>query len=111
IVDSKTLREEDTGTIFPDHDIRAVIHVENPPAQVTYEAVKAIERALILNTVLNKLIIVRIEGEEDLLVLPAVILAPNGSNVIYGQPGEGIVLIKVDVAVQKRFAGLLINFK
>ncbi len=36
-----------------------------------------------------------VNGEEDLLVLPAVLLAEEGSLVFYGQPGKGIVMIKV----------------
>jgi hypothetical protein len=36
-----------------------------------------------------------VNGEEDLLVIPAVLLAKNGSAVVYGQPGRGMVLIKV----------------
>lgn len=42
---------------------------------------------------------VLVEGEEDLLGFPAVIMAPEGSYVLYGQPREGIVhvLITEDV--------------
>lgn len=38
---------------------------------------------------------VLVDGEEDLLTLVAVIAAPQGSLVVYGQPGEGIVLVRV----------------
>ena len=36
-----------------------------------------------------------VNGEEDLLVLPAVLLAKKGDLVFYGQPNKGIVLIRV----------------
>ena len=36
-----------------------------------------------------------IDGEEDLLTLIAILYAPKNAFVIYGQPNEGIVLIKV----------------
>ena len=35
---------------------------------------------------------VAVEGEEDLAALPALYLCPPGGNVVYGQPGEGMVL-------------------
>lgn len=34
-----------------------------------------------------------VDGEEDLLVVPACIHAPDGAAVMYGQPGEGIVVV------------------
>ncbi|MEM1874811.1 MAG: DUF359 domain-containing protein, partial [Candidatus Hadarchaeales archaeon] len=36
-----------------------------------------------------------VEGEEDLVTIPAVLTSPIGSIVIYGQPGEGTVIIEV----------------
>ena len=38
---------------------------------------------------------VLVDGEEDLLTLVAVVVAPQGSLVVYGQPEEGIVLVRV----------------
>jgi uncharacterized protein (UPF0218 family) len=35
-----------------------------------------------------------VEGEEDLAALPALMLAPEGALVLYGQPGEGIVAVR-----------------
>ncbi len=41
-------------------------------------------------------LVCRVEGEEDLAVLPVLLLAPLGSHVFYGQPkGEGLVHIEV----------------
>ena len=37
-----------------------------------------------------------VEGEEDLATLPAILYAPPGSVVVYGQPDEGSVLVKVN---------------
>ncbi|MFC6823988.1 GTP-dependent dephospho-CoA kinase family protein [Halopelagius fulvigenes] len=36
-----------------------------------------------------------VEGEEDLATLPAVVAAPLGASVVYGQPDEGMVLVSV----------------
>jgi len=55
----------------------------------------AIIKAYELNKTGNKVLIV-VDGEEDLAVLPCVITAPPGTVVLYGQPGEGVVLCEVD---------------
>ena len=39
---------------------------------------------------------VLIDGEEDLLAIPAIEAAPLGSALYYGQPGEGVVVVTVD---------------
>ena len=36
-----------------------------------------------------------VDGEEDLLTLVAVLYAPEGSFVVYGQPYQGIIVVKV----------------
>lgn len=48
-----------------------------------------------------------VEGEEDLLVLPAIDLSPKGSVVLYGQPNEGIVLVEVDNKVKRKVHTIL----
>jgi len=110
IIDNRTLRHQEVEPFLPDHDPRAVIHAKNPAGQVAYEAVEALQRGLNLNAELNDTIIVEIIGEEDLLVLPAVILASSGFHVIYGQPGEGIVVIEVTHSIQEIFTRLLTKF-
>jgi uncharacterized protein (UPF0218 family) len=40
--------------------------------------------------------VLHVEGEEDLAAVPAVIVAPAGASVVYGQPGEGMVLVDAD---------------
>jgi len=52
-----------------------------------------------------------VEGEEDLLVIPAVLLAPTDSLVIYGLPSKGICVIKVNTKEKKKFKNLLKLFE
>ena len=52
-------------------------------------------------------VLVRVDGEEDLAALPAVLVAPDGAAVVYGQPGEGMVLVTVDEARRDRCRDLL----
>jgi len=73
-----------------------VIKIKNPPAVITVKSWKQIRKAIKQQQRSKKKpLVLMVEGEEDLLVLPAVIEAPEGSFVVYGQPYEGIVLIKV----------------
>lgn len=40
-------------------------------------------------------VLIEVDGEEDLAALPAIVAAPDGSSVVYGQPGEGMVRVAV----------------
>lgn len=80
-----------------------VVRVKNPAGALTPEMRRAFEGKPPLKIV--------VEGEEDLAAIPAVISAPEGSIVVYGQPGEGVVLIEVTEAKRQEFAGLLKEFK
>lgn len=51
-----------------------------------------------------------IDGEEDLLVLPAIIYAPLGARVYYGQPGEGLVEVVVTHRKKRQALALLGKF-
>ena len=44
--------------------------------------------------------IIVVDGEEDLLALPAIALAPLTSVILYGQPDEGLVIVKVDEGIR-----------
>lgn len=73
----------------------AQLNAENPPGTITPELWKTINQAFeLIKSGFNILIVV--EGEEDLAVMPCVITAPQGSILLYGQPGEGVVLCEVD---------------
>ena len=92
IVDFKSLRRPHSFQHDPTVYFNLWMNVRNPPATITEELLHAIRSAYSMDG--RTLIIV--DGEEDLAALPAVIEAPIGSAVVYGQPGEGIVVIVVD---------------
>ncbi|MFB6081116.1 MAG: GTP-dependent dephospho-CoA kinase family protein [Haloferacaceae archaeon] len=52
-------------------------------------------------------VVIRVEGEEDLAALPAILAVPDGGSVVYGQPGEGMVLVVVDREARDRARALL----
>jgi hypothetical protein len=69
---------------------KKAIYVKNPPGTITEEALKAIQEALKSNSRVKMVV----DGEEDLLALIAVLYAPENSFVVYGQPYEGVVVVK-----------------
>ena len=71
--------------------VEKVFYARNPPGTITEEAIKTIKDALET----DKRAQIVIDGEEDLLTLIAVLHAPEKALVIYGQPKEGLVVIKV----------------
>jgi len=77
--------------------------VKNAPGTITREAVEAIQEAIKSK---HRFKIV-VEGEEDLLTLIAVLYAPENSLVVYGQPHEGIVVVKVTREKKAEVAGIL----
>jgi len=50
---------------------------------------------------------IQVDGEEDLLVLAAVLFSKDGTDVFYGQPNEGMVHVKVSPEAKKKVAGML----
>jgi len=79
----------------------AKVTVENPPGMITSSLWSAIEENLGGGGIIG------VDGEEDLAVIPAVLEAEFGDVVLYGQPDEGMVFIKVDEEVKERVAMLL----
>lgn len=52
-----------------------------------------------------------IRGEEDLIALPAILLAPLGSVVLYGQVGLGVVLTSVTEEMKEKVRSILDKFE
>lgn len=100
IIDGKTLR---TSKETIGRSGYHVLHLKNPAAQIVTEAWEILKKAYSL----KQLVEIIVEGEEDLLTLPAVIIAPNDSLVFYGQPPiagpSGVVMIKVNVEKKEEF--------
>jgi hypothetical protein len=71
--------------------------VSNPPGTLTEGLIQLIIESLETSTQSNQ-IIIEVDGEEDLAVLPAILNAPMDTIILYGQPHEGIVLVKVEEA-------------
>jgi len=94
IIDNRVQRKASNYKIRYDAKI---LKCENPPGTITDELWTTIKKAIKSGD--NFLIIV--DGEEDLAVLPSIILAPADAIILYGQPNEGVVLIKAEKMKQK----------
>lgn len=99
IIDNK---EKRTRTKPLDARARRTFRVRNDPGTIGSEALAAVEEAIESGDA-----IMIVEGEEDLLTLVAMAAAPLGSFVIYGQPGEGLVLVEVNDSARKKACSML----
>ena len=93
IVDGKTEREavrSEVASAMAEADVRR-IEVENPPASLSAALLSALADALSA----GEPVMIEVTGEEDLAALPAIVAAPDGASVVYGQPGEGMVRVPV----------------
>jgi len=77
--------------------------VDNPPAEITTSSIDLIKDALKMKSPVRILV----SGEEDLLVLPVCIHAPDNSIVLYGQPNEGLVIVKITPEIRNKTQRLL----
>ena len=53
---------------------------------------------------------IKVKGEEDLLALPAILLAPLHSIMLYGQMDMGIVMVEVTEEKKKEVMEILKKF-
>ncbi len=92
IVDYRSMREPVPRVSFP---TRNTYRAKNPAGGITMEAWNAIKRAM-----KNREAVILVEGEEDLLALPAIVESPNYAFVIYGQPFQGLVVVTATPATR-----------
>jgi GTP-dependent dephospho-CoA kinase len=88
VVDGKTKREHYKHVKF---NASRVYDIKNEAGTLSPEARRAMAEALKHKDSAR----INVEGEEDLITLLAVKEAPLGSAVMYGQPNEGVVFVKV----------------
>jgi len=77
----------------------------NPPGTIQKEVWPILKKAIKNNE--N----VFVNGEEDLLVIPSVLLSEKNTAVIYGFPEKGVCLIEVSTKMKKDLKELLKKFK
>jgi hypothetical protein len=92
-IDGKTEREAVSETVreaLAGSDGERV-DVTNPPATLTDALLRTLRESLATDGPT----VVYVDGEEDLATLPAIVAAPAGASVVYGQPSQGMVHVPV----------------
>ena len=109
VVDEKIMRkrapkEVIRGTKRPEF---VQTSIDNPAGQITKELVLVLQEVMKHNRPTR----IFVRGEEDLATLPAVIIAPLRSVIIYGQPYKGAVVVTVDEGKKDEAMSLLRQMK
>lgn len=83
--------------------VNTTLFCKNPAGQITKESISTVK-----NGFDSKLPVrITVDGEEDLLVIPVCIFAPANSVVMYGQPNEGLVIVKIDTEIRNKAQKIL----
>ena len=106
IIDGMTKRVElDQKVDTSKFDI--MLEADNPAGQITPSLFKAVAAAL-QN---DQTTCIEVEGEEDLAPIVIHLLAPIGTNVVYGQPNKGVVLRITTLESKEQCRTLLSKFE
>lgn len=100
IVDSLEKRQKRN---MPEGMVETYLSCKNPPAQITDESIETIKMAFHMNAPVR----IIVSGEEDLLVLPVVLYAPENSIIMYGQPNEGLVIVKISKEIRNKAKAII----
>ncbi len=105
VVDDRTKREpaSDSVVLGTKHAAFTTVSVDNPPGVITEDLINTIYDAVRSSQHIR----IFVRGEEDLAALPAILIAPIGSVVLYGQPNEGVVLVKITESKKNEIRSLL----
>jgi hypothetical protein len=82
--------------------VKTEFSCNNPAAQITEESIDVIKKSLQAPPAR-----ITVTGEEDLLVLPACLFAPENSVVLYGQPNEGLVIVRINSEIRNKAQAIM----
>jgi len=99
IVDGFEKRQKRT---IPSDDV-INLFCDNPAGEITTQSIDTIKDALEAKLPVQ----IIVNGEEDLLVLPVCVYAPQNAVVMYGQPNEGLVIVKITQEIRNKTQQLL----
>jgi len=101
IIDGLEKRSE--RAVPADGTISTKLSCKNPPGEITEESMQIIKKAFSSEPPVR----IIVDGEEDLLVIPVCILAPENSVVMYGQPNEGLVIVQITPKIRAKVQKIL----
>ena len=105
IIDNLEKRKKRTSPMITDHTTE--LSLVNPATEITPQSIDLIKKSFTLKPPVR----INVEGEEDLLVLPVCIYAPDNAIVMYGQPNEGLVIVKITPEIRNKTQSLLDSMK
>ena len=91
IIDNLIQRKNYNHDIIPTENI---LKACNPAGTITDDLWETIGKALELCGN-GECHVIDVAGEEDLAVLPCILMASEDTTILYGQPNEGLVVLKV----------------
>jgi uncharacterized protein (UPF0218 family) len=95
--------ERRTRRDLPKVPYARLVKVRNPAGTLTEGAISGVRSAFLG----RKPVRVQVEGEEDLMAMIAIAMAPLSAMVFYGQPGVGVVAVKANAISKSRNRALL----
>jgi len=101
IIDGLEKRSE--CSVPADDTINTKLSCKNPPGEITEESIQVIQKAFSSEPPVR----ITVDGEEDLLVIPVCIHAPENSVVMYGQPNEGLVIVTITPEIRAKVQKIL----
>jgi len=101
IIDGLEKRNQRIAPI--DDTINTKLSCRNPPGEITEESIQIIKKAFSSEPPVR----IVVDGEEDLLVIPVCISAPENSVVMYGQPNEGLVIVRITPEIRAKVQKIL----
>jgi len=97
------LEKRSKRAVPTDDKTNTKLFCKNPPGEITDESMKVIQEAFSSEPPVRILV----DGEEDLLVIPVCMYAPENSVVMYGQPNEGLVIVTVTPEIRAKVQKIL----
>ena len=88
---------------LPEGKVETVLACKNPPAEITEDSISVIRKAFGMAPPVR----IVVDGEEDLLVLPVAVYAPDSSVILYGQPNEGLVVVQVTEEIRNKASSIM----
>lgn len=90
-----------------EYPVDKTIHLQNKPGELSEQVVLEVRKLIVANAYDIKIRML-IDGEEDLVALPFLMYSPNDWVICYGQPNEGLVIVRVSDESKKK-AVLIFN--
>ena len=97
------LEKRNQRIVPADDTINTNLSCKNPPGEITVKSIQVIQKAFSCELPVR----ITVDGEEDLLVIPVCIHAPENSIVMYGQPNEGLVIVTITPEIRAKVQKIL----